>query len=204
MMGKYFQIIAVSCFVLTEGCSSDFHYNYQVANYGVYGVTFLKFPNTRLPPRVEPGTPGVRDDIHFKTSAFYNDHKVIPQGQHEIIWQLNKLSDCKLVRGPYESYDPMYPGMYTSKGLCTWTPIPGKIFRKTIDIHKIAMSNKHAERAGKKDEGFFSMSGRRVMTITFVFIDGKLDMKIGTFISNPWAKNDKKNKSIYVAMSTIK
>ncbi|MES9992838.1 MAG: hypothetical protein ABW098_12840 [Candidatus Thiodiazotropha sp.] len=154
------------------GCSK-FLYNVSVANYGEYGVIFLKIPTTRINThrRKNPGIPGVRDDIgHF---GQFHDHPHSLPDQVVVEWQLAELSDCRSVR--VYSKDPQY----IRKRGCTWTPLEGKIFRKVFDL-KEAQKSEFAKRAGER----IRFGSKRIMTIMFIFRDEDVEMRVGGFASN--------------------
>ena len=170
------------------GCSGKFIYNVHLANYGKYGITFIKFPSKGLPKRRRTGIPGIRADVSGLMGGFNNDRYHLPSKPIEIVWQLNELTDCDSVIGPYESNDKNYPGMFSRKRGCTWTPLPDKIFRKTIDIEALKKSE-HFKRSGKNADGFSLIprfAEKRIMSITLVFRDDEMDVNLSSRITNPW------------------
>jgi hypothetical protein len=162
-----------------SGCSK-FLYNVSVANYGEYGVIFLKIPTTRINHyrRKNPGIPGVRDDIgHF---GQFHDHPHSLPDQVVLEWQLAELSDCRRV-DKYRSKVPKTDDnkIYTRKLGCTWTPLENKVFRKVFDL-KEAKKSEFAKRAGER----IRFGSKRVMTIKFIFKDEEVEMRVGGFASN--------------------
>ncbi|MEW8509411.1 MAG: hypothetical protein AB2608_01110 [Candidatus Thiodiazotropha sp.] len=174
-MRRCYRIIGLMVIILTPsigGCSK-FLYNVSVANYGEYGVIFLKIPTTRINKyrRKNPGIPGVRDDIgHF---GRFHDHPYSLPDQVEVEWQLAELSDCRSVR--VYSKDPQY----MRKRGCTWTPLEDKVFRKIFDLKEVKKSE-YAKRAGER----IRFGSKRVMTIMFIFRDDEVEMRVGGFASN--------------------
>lgn len=157
---------------LISGCSK-FLYNVNVANYGEYGVIFLKIPTTRTNAhkRKNPGIPGVRDDIgHF---GKFHDHPHSLPDQVVVERQLAELSDCRSVR--VYSKDPQY----VRKRGCTWTPLEDKVFRKVFDLRDI-LKSEHANRAGER----IRLGSKRVMTIMFIFRDEDVALSVGSRRTN--------------------
>jgi hypothetical protein len=164
---------------LLSGCG-EFLYGIRAANYGEYGVIFLKMPTTRINTyrRKNPGIPGVRDDIgHF---GKFHDHPDSLPDQVAVEWQLAKLSDCRRV-DKYKSKAPETDDtkIYTRKIGCTWTPLEDKVFRKVFDLKEIQKSE-HAKHAGER----IRFGSKRVMTIMFIFRDEALEMRVSSFASN--------------------
>ncbi|MES9971368.1 MAG: hypothetical protein ABW092_15145 [Candidatus Thiodiazotropha sp.] len=164
---------------LFSGCSK-FLYNVTAANYGEYGVIFLKIPTTRITTnrRMNPGIPGVRDDIsHY---GQFHDHPNSLPDQVEVEWQLAELSNCGSIikRKSYE-YKSKDEKIYTRKEDCTWTPLEGKVFRKVFDL-KEAQKSEYAKHAGKR----IRFGSKRVMIIRFIFRDEEVEMRVGGFASN--------------------
>lgn len=193
-MKEIFKIITLLSTLLLVSCSGQFYYTVQMANYGKYGITFVDYPGNYYPKYLGPGIPGVHGDFS-SLNDFYGNRSELPDKPITIAWQLNELENCKDIRGPIASYDPIYPGKYTRKMGCEWKPILGKIYRKTIDIKKLAKESEATKHIGEREGGFFSMTGKKVMLISLIFIDDTLDIHIGTHAGNPWAKLSEPNRT---------
>jgi hypothetical protein len=181
-MRKSYRIIGLMIIILTplfSGCSK-FLYNITAANYGEYGVIFLKMPTTRIIThrRMNPGIPGVRDDIgHF---GRFHDHPHSLPDQVVVEWQLAELSDCeRVIQNKSLEYQTTDEKVYTRKAGCTWTPLEDKVFRKVFDLKEIQKSE-YAKRAGER----IRFGSKRVMTIKFIFRDEEVEMRVGGFASN--------------------
>ncbi|MBT3058091.1 MAG: hypothetical protein AB2733_17350 [Candidatus Thiodiazotropha taylori] len=169
-------IVLTSCF---SGCSK-FLYSVTAANYGEYGVIFLKMPTTQINihGRKNPGIPGVRDDIgHY---GRFHDHPHSLPDQVVVEWQLAELSDCRRV-DRFRSKVPKTDDtkIYIRKLGCTWTPLEEKVFRKVFDLKEI-QNTEYAKRAGER----IRFGSKRVMTIMFIFRDEEVEMRVGGFASN--------------------
>ncbi|MES9971370.1 MAG: hypothetical protein ABW092_15155 [Candidatus Thiodiazotropha sp.] len=164
---------------LLSGCSK-FLYGVTAANYGKYGVIFLRMPTTRITTyrRINPGIPGVRDDIsHY---GQFHDHTHSLPDQVVVEWQLAELSDCRRVdkyKSAVRKTDDTK--IYIRKLGCTWIPIKDKVFRKVFDL-KEAKESDYAKRAGER----IRFGSKRVMTIMFIFRDEEVEMRVGGFASN--------------------
>lgn len=168
------------------GCSHTLLYSVSVANYGSNGIILRQLPvKFNQPVNIEPGVPGVRDDIYQK-GPFKNYPNSLPD-QVEVVWQLAETKDCKRVipsKTHIKGDDD--PHIYISKVSCTFVPIPGKVFRKTIDL-KALLKTPAGQRAGKSVESWWTLSGSRYgLIIEFDFRDQQLKVDTYNFATNPW------------------
>lgn len=95
----------------------------------------------------------------------------------EVVWQLAKLSDCDYVNPSRES-----PG-HVAKSGCTWTPIEGKVYRKTIDMDVIRSSQAYKRTGSPVGQGAGS---EYTLKILFIFNEGELQVKALNGRTNPW------------------
>ncbi len=168
------------------GCSHTLLYSVSVANYGNSGIILRQLPvKFNRPVNIHPGIPGVRDDIYQK-GPFKHYPDSLPD-QVEVVWQLAALEKCTGVREA-RSYAPGADPSerYTRKTGCTFIPIPGKVFRKTIDLNAL-LKTPAGQRAGKRVEPWWSLSGSRYgLIIEFDFRDQQLKVDTYNFTTNSW------------------
>lgn len=181
-----------------SGCGG-LTYSINAANYGTHGVILLDMPVTGgfagKPPhpglRLSPGIPTVRDDKRW-IGRFRNHDQDLPSGNMEISWKLAKLTNCKdIVR--IDQGDKMQrriskagyrnPTSYMRKSNCTWTPIKGKVFHKTLDMDAI----RNSEAYKKAGSPYPSVQGsKNVLRILLVFNEDQLEVKTYNAHTNPW------------------
>jgi hypothetical protein len=90
------------------------------------------------------------------------------------------LSDCKhLASSKSIILGDDDPKVYVGKIGCTWSPLKDKVFRKVFDL-KEAQKSELAKRAGQR----IRFGSKRVMTITFIFRDEEVELRLGGFASN--------------------
>lgn len=161
-------------------------YSVSVANYGRFGVLLLHFPvKLNRPVEIEPGIPGVRDDIYIKGP--FRDHPRSVPDKIEVEWQLADLKDCRrtfssksLIEGDLDS------NRYVRQAGCTFSALPKRIFRKTVDLRGI-VDSEVARRAGSSVVPWWPFDNSRYgLIIAFEFRDEELQVKARSFETNPW------------------
>lgn len=174
-------IIVVAASLLMNGCGK-FIYSVRGANYGEYGIILREFPTVGLKRLryLEPGIPGVRDDV-ANFNNFIGHPDSLPD-QIEVEWQLAELKECSHVASSKSLvYGTTDQKTYTSKIGCTWIPLEDKIYRKVIDL-KAIQESEHAKRSGET----ISLGQTRVLNILFMFRDEELEISFGSHVHNAW------------------
>ncbi len=186
-MNRIIQAVSVlGLSVLFSGCSHTLLYSVSAANYGEHGIILKHFP-TKLDGlvNIRPGIPGVRADIYQK-GPFKHYPNTLPD-KVEVIWQLAETKDCKRVipsKTHIKGDDD--PHIYISKVSCTFVPIPGKLFRKTIDLTKL-LDTPVGQRAGRRTGPWWTLDNSRYgLSIDFEFREDQLTIDTYNYRTNPW------------------
>lgn len=128
----------------------------------------------------------------------------------EVVWQLADLSECRSVVRPNAPVEvsPNYPehakasfeknriefmDQLRAKGYdpdrlirksgCIWSPIAGKIYRKTIDMKAIRQSEAYKQSGDSNPD---LARSKFVLNLKFVFMDEDLKVEAESRTTNPW------------------
>ncbi len=136
--------------------------------------------------------PSIPSEFRDPTSAFgrFKGYEDKLPDQVEIVWQLAKLSECKYNSPPQSDQTIKWmreqgfdPDAYVNKYGCNWTPLPGKIFHKQLDMQAIRDSEAYRQAS----RGLFSSPfDRHVMLIELIFQEDQLTVKTYDRKVNVW------------------
>ncbi len=182
--GRRWRIVIAGLVLLLTGCGRQLYY-VSVANYGEKGVILKPFPvQYDGITNIRPGIPGVEADI-FKKGYFKGYPNSLPE-KVEVVWQLAELKNCRDVV-PSTSFVPHTTDtkVYTRKEGCEFVPIPGKVFRRVIDLDEVRNSSE-AKNAGKRARDWWSSFSRNGLIVEFEFRDEALSVDTAYFHTNSW------------------
>ena len=147
----------------------------KAINYGTSGVIILELTNIKkevfekhpnLGEIVLPVYPNLPEQRLGKFGGYPDG---LPQ-RVEVVWQLANLSPCNV---EYRSSN--YPA-HVRKSDCVWTPIPGQVYRKTIDLVAIRQTPAY-QRVGGPVEGSHWVE-TYTLRLNFNFTDEKLSLEV--------------------------
>lgn len=144
-------------------------------------------------------TPTIPSQYRDPTSAFgrFKGYENKLPDKVEIVWQLAELRDCddeSQIKGrestPYNREKRAWlesngfnPDDHVRKSGCTWSPLPGKVFREELDMQAIRDSEAYRQAS----RGLFSSPfDRHVMLIELIFQEDQLTVKTYDRKVNVW------------------
>jgi len=189
-----------------SGCGS-FSYGVDVLNYGENGVILLQvgtaeavgphpaYANVGVAiPMIAARFPSLPSSYRDPASSFgrFNGYETSLPDSLDIAWQLASLDDCKAtVRMDANSESikkelkgrSYGPSEYFGKSGCTWRPLSDRIFRRTIDMKALRLSDAY-KRTGDR---YKDVAGSRyTLNITLIFIEDQVKVEVDNGATNPW------------------
>ncbi len=162
-------------------------------------VTNVVYPGLEDIPFVIAMTPTIPSQYRDPTSAFgrFKGYENKLPDKVEIVWQLAELKDCddeSQIKGreptPYNiekrewlESNGFNPDDHVRKSGCTWSPLPGKVFREELDMKAIRDSEAYRQAS----RGLFgSPFDRHAMLIELIFQEDQLTVKTYDRKVNVW------------------
>ncbi len=197
-------LVSLTVAVLS-GCETHY-YAVDMINYGRSGVLILQVGDERAEglheyyskhgvdfPIIRGMYPKIPSEFRDPTSAFgrFKGYEDKLPDQVEIVWQLAKLSECKYNSPPQSDQTIKWmreqgfdPDAYVNKYGCNWTPLPGKIFHKQLDMQAIRDSEAYREATRLRLDTPFN---RHILRVELVFAEDQLTVNTDQYTVN-WFK----------------
>lgn len=138
-----------------------------------------------------PSIPHAHRDPASSFGRFPGYRRSLPD-EVEVVWQIAELNDCTAVVGvsPGDTIWPEVeargynrPDQHVLKRGCTWRPIPGKIFRKKLDMAAVRASEAY-RKTGTRNQ--WIGGSRYTLRLNLVFIEDRVILEAHNGSTNPW------------------